>query len=145
MLYLTISRYERGALSACANSWALALTLAFRLLIVLKASLKLFLDLVLEFLIVPFACSHVAAPALRPSQWPFGANLAEEFEGVSPGSEALLYGSPVNDGNLSTGLVIDCEVDDAVAVTCNSGCRIEDRRPVPVTTVVVMLWPRSPV
>lgn len=60
-----------------------------------------------------------------------------ELDCGSPCPAAVSYGSSLKGGNLSIGLVMDCEID-VFAGICNSGGRVEERRPVPVTTVVVM-------
>ena len=132
---------------AWANSCAFALTLPSRLLMVLKASLTLFLVRVLGTLMEPLLCSQDEVPTLRPSQLLFGWNLygGGGFEDwrwslLSEGSADTEYScSSLNVGNLSSGLLMG----SAFAVTCNSGCREEDRRRVPVTMVVVMTETRS--
>jgi hypothetical protein len=105
---------------------------------VLIASLMLFLGLCFECLMGPLVWSEERSFPLRGSQRSFGAYLIVEFEWVSLGSAAVSYRSFLNCGNLSIGLeVIDCEVEATVGV-CNSDCRMEARRPVPVTMVVVI-------
>lgn len=67
----TISRYDNGALSAWPNSWTFAPTLAFRVLMLLIASLILFRGLCFEFLIDPFTGPREKGPAFRDSQRSF--------------------------------------------------------------------------
>lgn len=134
--HLTINLYETGALRACANSCALALTLALRVRIVLIASLILFLDLCFGFLSDPFAKSRFAKPAFLGTQRLFGV-----YGGVGFASGSYVFGvsesSSPNAGNLSTGLVKNC-VFGALVGICNSvGCN-EERRPVPVVIAVVI-------
>lgn len=100
----------------------------------LIASLMLFLDLCFEILEDPFPCSREKALAFRGSQRSCGVYLTVELDCGSSGAAAV---SSLNGGNLSIGLVIDCELDAFVGV-CNSDGRIEERRPAPVTMVVVM-------
>lgn len=102
---------------------------------VLIASLILFLGLCLEFLAGPFPGSREKMLGFRGSQTPFGAYLTVDCG--SPGFTDGSYGSSLYGGNLSTGLVIGCVLDAFVGV-CNSDGRVEERRPVPVTVVVVM-------
>lgn len=132
----TISRYDRGALSASANSEALALTLALRVLIVLIASLILFLGRCFGFLIDPFICPREKGPVFRGSQGSFGT-LRMGLGCGSPACGSVSYASSLNSGNLSIGLAIGCELDVFVG-GCHSGCSIEERRPVPVTVVVLI-------
>lgn len=133
----TISRYDRGALSASANSEALALTLAFRVRIVLIASLILFLDLCFGILIDPFICPRGKGPVLRGSHGSFGACRMGLVWG-SPEGATVSWVSSLKSGNLSIGLAICCELDAFVGV-CHCGSRIEERRPVPVTVVVLII------
>lgn len=136
MEHLTISLYDTGALRASANSCALALILAFRALIVLIASLILFSGLCFESL-GPFAYSQAMCPTFRGCQRSFGAYLTAGFKGESPTSVAVSYDSSLKGGNLSIGLVIDCELEVFVG-GCQFDCRIEEC-PAPITVVVLML------
>lgn len=107
---LTISLYDTGALRASANSCALALTLPLRVLIVLIASLILFLDLLFEFN-VGCLLSRGNCACFRGSQRSVAAYLIE-LECDSLGSVVVSGTSSMNGGNLSIGLVICCEVVD---------------------------------
>lgn len=95
----------------------------------------LFLGLCFETLVDPFPCSRVNAPPFRDSQRSRGAYLLVELCG-SPCPAGVSNGSSLKGGNLSIGLVM-CEID-VFAGICNSDGRVEERRPVPVITVVVM-------
>lgn len=97
----------------------------------------LFLGLCFEALVDPFPCSREKAPAFRGSQRSCGVYLTVELECGPSGSAIVSCDSSLNDGNLSIGLVIDCELDAFVGV-CKSDFCIGERRSVPVTVVAIM-------
>lgn len=135
---LTINLYDTGARRTSAISWALALMLAFRVRIVLIVSLMLLRGRCLEGVLASHA--KCVLGALRACHRSSGPDCPMPFGTVSRASSTY-------EGNLSNGL---CGLG-ALLLFCGQfgwiGCRMDARRPVPVTVVVLIIsrTPKRPV
>lgn len=104
MFPLTINLYDTGALRASAISWALALTLTFRVLIVVIASLMLLCGLCFE---IPIGSQDTCPASLRGCQASLDSFLPDWLVRWFPRSAIVSELSSIKGGNLSRGLLID--------------------------------------